>query len=812
MAEIVKDLGVATAYGYAKANGYTGTEEEFGVLMASYATVADEAAASAAAASASAEDSADSAAEAAQKVLDAAAQVTLATEQAQAAAASAAEASGYATDASGSATDAETYKTQAQGFSQDAGADAAFALGYKNAAQTYAGNAETSADNAADSASAASTSATNAATSATNAANSATAAAASAEDAAESAAHLVIDDELSTESENAVQNKLITSALETKAEVDGAYEQMTVGNAEQLVSNVGIEDSVPYNFRTSGGSADIGDREVDKIVGGTIAWNQKVAISDIRESRTANGITITKNNDGSITYTGTATAAGSIGQWNEKSLIDGHIYVYSTLSDNTGAGVFLIGTNTSKTRQGSFNSKNGLTYNVTIYSQLFDLTQMFGSTIADYINSLETANAGAGVAWFRKLFPRPYYAYNAGELMSVQTSAHKMVGFNQFDKSEAVEGEGLGGYGNTVSSQTSSRSDYIKVLPSTTYQKTFDTADTTARLVQFFDADKNWYDVSGVTTASNEQTFTTPPWCHYIRIAFPKNQIDSVCLHIVWDGERDGEYEEYKQWVYSLDSDLVLRGIPKLSAGNDLYYDGDEYESDGTVTRKYAQIAFDGSSDEDWRTGGGSGAQSQGFYITCNDLVKIKDSTYTYAIRCNRLVTRFSNSYGSTEIPEYYVTGYNDTNNAYPNENWLYVKASNDITTVTAFRTWLAENPITVVYKLAEPTTESADPFSNPQIVSDWGTEEYVDSRDVQVPVGHETHYAVNLRAKLEMAPNSPSSSGLWVVKQTNGINEYVPLLFPASDIPAPPTDDGSYVLTVTVSDGTATYSWASST
>ena len=29
-----KNLGHATAYGYAKANGYTGTEAEFGQLMA----------------------------------------------------------------------------------------------------------------------------------------------------------------------------------------------------------------------------------------------------------------------------------------------------------------------------------------------------------------------------------------------------------------------------------------------------------------------------------------------------------------------------------------------------------------------------------------------------------------------------------------------------------------------------------------------------------------------------------------------------------------------------------------------------------
>ena len=37
-----------------------------------------------------------------------------------------------------------------------------------------------------------------------------------------------------------------------------------------------------------------------------------------------------------------------------------------------------------------------------------DLTVMFGSTIADYIYSLETATPGAGVAWFCKLFPKPY--------------------------------------------------------------------------------------------------------------------------------------------------------------------------------------------------------------------------------------------------------------------------------------------------------------------------------------------------------------------------------------------------------------------
>ena len=43
MAVTRKDLGIATAYGYAKSKGYTGTEEEFALLMKSYADVAEEA-------------------------------------------------------------------------------------------------------------------------------------------------------------------------------------------------------------------------------------------------------------------------------------------------------------------------------------------------------------------------------------------------------------------------------------------------------------------------------------------------------------------------------------------------------------------------------------------------------------------------------------------------------------------------------------------------------------------------------------------------------------------------------------------------
>ena len=111
----------------------------------------------------------------------------------------------------------------------------------------------------------------------------------------------------------------------------------------------------------------------------------------------------------------------------------------------------------------------------------------------------------------------------------------------------------------------------------------------------------------------------------------------------------------------------------------------------------------------------------------------------------------------------------------------------------------------TTVYKLSKPTTEQGDPFPSPQVCYPDGTEEFVTENGV--PVGHNTKYTVNLRAKLEMAPDSPDGDGDYIVRQTNGENTYVPLVIP-TELPAAPSGDGTYVLKATVSGGAVTYSW----
>lgn len=55
-----------------------------------------------------------------------------------------------------------------------------------------------------------------------------------------------------------------------------------------------------------------------------------------------------------------------------------------------------------------------------------------------------------------------------------------------------------------------------------------------------------------------------------------------------------------------------------------------------------------------------------------------------------------------------------------------------------------------LVYELATPTTSTADPFEPNQICDPSGTEEYIDTRTVQVPVGHETIYHQSMRSYVD--------------------------------------------------------------
>lgn len=628
----------------------------------------------------------------------------------------------------------------------------------------------------------------------------------------------------------------VGSTIDHKADIDGNYEDMTVGNAEQLVATVGIEDEVPYNFRTSGGSLDIGDRETDEIVGGTIAWNQLMQngnfASDTGWSGANSSISVSDN-----VATITAAASGSEAYRehlfttvaNHKYLAIGEckcdganwivrVYYngtsnnisssYFTSSWNRYALVFSTSANSSGNRFRIYtptasSSEKAYARNAVV----FDLTQMFGSAIADYIYSLETSNAGAGVAWFKNLFPKDYYAYNAGTLMSVNTSAHKMTGFNQWDEQWELGGINSTTGNNETNNNVIRTKNYIQIIPGMTYYLKSPEYTYTYMQCRLYDENKTFIDSAQYTL--NHTVAITNSRARYLRWQFSQGYGTSykndTCFNLSWDGSRDGEYEPYVEYNYPLDSSLELRGIPKLDSGNKLYYDGDTYESDGTVTRRYSVIDL--------------GTLSWSYNSTKNcfmsTILNCVPSNFNRDSNSNNFICEVytvqswsSIDYGTaSDMTAHFLwtTGVNTS-------VWIYDSRYTD---ATAFKT--AVTGVHVVYEASTSTTETAEPYQNPQVVNDFGTEEYVDyayeqnTRDAAIPVGHSTFYAANLKAKLEMLPNSPDGDGDYIVRQTNGENEFVQLVIP-NELPDAPTTDGTYTLKATVADGTATLSWVSAT
>lgn len=441
---------------------------------------------------------------------------------------------------------------------------------------------------------------------------------------------------------------------------DGTYPDMTVGG---VMSSDGSTDSTPYLYRVSGGGVEVGTVEEDSIVGGTVAWNQLIDFENLFSNRSTSGITYTKGESGDISASGTATEDASAfltpNGYNQSiyPVISSHVYAlmacpsggsttsyfasWSLAGNDIGNGVIAKATET-KSIYIYVRVKSGQTVsNLVFKPRMFDLTQMFGSSVADYIYSLEQSSTGAGVAYFRKLFPKDYYEYNTGELMSVEgVSAHVMR-----------------------------------------------------------DADGN----------------------------------------IIGN--------------YPLDSSLTLRGIPKLSNG--LYFDGDTYEADGTVTRKYGIVDM---GTLNWAYA----SASQQFYVS-----GYSPSSIGKASNQNHLCAKYTNVSNTSQL--------NSTDKSILISGSTFNVHDSAYTTASDFKS--AMSGVMLVYELATPTTESAEPYDSIQKVSKYGTEEYVSSGIV--PVGHVTKYPTDIVAKVNGLPSdfstliAPTESGFKATRAYS-VNQFI--------------------------------------
>ena len=592
---------------------------------------------------------------------------------------------------------------------------------------------------------------------------------------------LTIDETL-TQSGQVADAKVTGDTLNTKADQNGYYENLNVGVADQVASKNYIEDNEPYTFRPTANSAKVGTREFDTVAGGSIVWNQLIKNGNFAEKSvwTANNINfgdyIVENNVATFTVGAESVGVSSSFFANPGikpklnhvlfSSIDvkpsrqiGVRFMYNSMFDgtkivtcqndvwrNVANVIKCISDNSISSLVFYYNALLNIQENDIIQfrnANVFDLTQMFGSEIADYIYNLEQTTSGAGVAWFKKYFPKDYYEYNFGELMHVTNlQSHDMVGFNQWDEEwEVGTYNTSNGTPVTITSQIRSK-NYIPVIPNSIYYFN----KSTYMWILFYDKEKNIVSPSLPNTwqisnnarkayASAKNLMTIPSNVHYLKFYmtydYGATYNNDICINL--SGTRNGEYEPYIKHSYPLDPSLTLKGIPKLVDGK-LTYDGDIYKPDGTVERRYGIVDL--------------GTLTWIYNSTANAFITTELSSSIKPTASDSDVPKFiQNKYN--QLPRNQVTL--GTSDKVICENITGSIVVSDLSYTNAEILKAAISGVYLVYELAEPTTETAQPYQSPQIIDPYGTEEYITTSII--PVGHQTQYPEDLRAKIESLP-----------------------------------------------------------
>ena len=449
-----------------------------------------------------------------------------------------------------------------------------------------------------------------------------------------------------------------------------------------------IVNKTPYLIRPSL----VGGEVEDKIVGGTIVFNQLC-------------------NSSSVTVT------------------NGHKYL---LKKGTA---WSVGASTGTAITGLTSGSD----------MVIDLTLFWNSTIADYIYSLEQAHAGDGVSYFRSLFSADYYSYNAHELMSVKTSGKKITGFNQWDEEWEV-GDISESNGQNANSSTAIRSkNYIRVIPNATYFVKVGSVTNLLLRARFYDANKNFIGTyaEGGSSVPYGGTFVVPSNACYMRFcpqtSYGTTYNNDICINIskTSGSPKNGDYEPYTSTTYPL-SNIDLRGVYKLDANNNLYCDGDIYEADGSVDRKFRLVDL-GSINWTYYQTSGHNTFNSGFFSSVNHgdglcSAYVKSTATVILSQEDKTWITYLNSSGKTRV--------SIRDDAY--------------TSAEAFKT--AMNGEYIIVELITHDTETTDPFTSLQLVYEDGTEEYIDTRTVAIPVGHESNYYETPDIELENEGNTNSA------------------------------------------------------
>lgn len=560
-----------------------------------------------------------------------------------------------------------------------------------------------------------------------------------------------------------------TNAEGLFAKKTGEYPDLTAGTAEGLIGQSYEADQSAYLYRRS----HEGGRVREQIVGGTVAWNQLIS----RENATtfnANIVSYDANTEKyTVTYPEGNASSGNVlripipnynadHKYYVRFVADGFSeYVKMRISPPAGSTT-LTNIETSKTFNGGVIATGGTNsylnvskssdvtdaQSLTFTCECYDLTTMFGSTIADYIYSLEQTTAGAGVAWLKQYIDLDtYHAYDAGSLKSVQTEGREVVGFNLFDKDDPnmLSSTYLRADGSMYDGTThydSFVSDYIRVFPDTDYFFAKQFGANYERYNCWYDKDKNFISSNKSGYAASGSVVTSPTNARYLRVTVGLNFLETLVVNLS-DPAQNGTYKPYEKHTYPV-SPVELRGIPKL-VDNQLAFDGDVYAADGAVTRKYGEYTFTG--EETWEY-----VDTYGAFTTTKNIGAYRHVAQNGYVEFGIMSNGFS-QYGrcNADMPDRAFANNSSAHGA----NKIYIKDTRyTAETIADFKASIAG--VKLAFLLATPTTETADPYAPVQAVGD--TERWIDSRAVPVPVGQNSKYYPDYASKLDGLPSDFST------------------------------------------------------
>ena len=542
-----------------------------------------------------------------------------------------------------------------------------------------------------------------------------------------------------------------------------------------------LSDTEPYHFRRTNNGQGSGHREYDEIVGASVGWNQLIPYNDFTdESKWACNASNSKdvaNNVLTLTLNANATNSTYLSSTNIIKSTVNHIYMYDAcVKPSRATKVWMSysakfyntkGTNCIaaqwndcagiiKARESDVDFLLYLSDPATLLQgdtvdfsrfQVFDLTLMLGSTIADYVYSLEQSTSGAGVAWlkthFPKLFDNGYQPFDSGSIKSVTgLSAHEMVGKNLLNPNDPnYENCTITSTGEKTTGNRRIATGFISCEPNKTYTLSGAVSTGGGGGLNFagiagYDGNLNFISRSYVNNQYSV-SYTTPTNCHYIRVfeeitnepAGGGNINPSVFTKYIQQlelGSTATPYEPHESHTYTLDSSVTLRGKYVLDNGQ-LKAVGDVWKSVGEITRNAIEIDLGTLT---WRRNG-SGTPAQ-----------------------------FFASLPSRGVDD--ITGGNVVCSKYAGGR-AYNGSVDKVICIRSAQVWLTDDNysdgtslkasldgVKLVYPLETSTTESAEPYTSPQWVDPYGTEEYVSTSIV--PIGHNTEYPMTL---VDTMPNS---------------------------------------------------------